>query len=280
MSLREAFAANLTRLCKEAESVAAVCRATQINRQQFDRYLSGGSLPNQRNREKICRYFKVDEATLFRESNGSVANDLIDRGMLWSHVDIRSALRLVHSDAGRTIAPGLYFVHFVIPQEQNNIMRSTLVVRADGNLTTFRRLTGLSERKGSWWSNYIGDHQGVILERPHGIYLIGLNARGTNREPTFVVLRWIAISQPMWGGQAMILTPSGPAITAVVLNPCEKGMGLRSALRLSHVYSADDPGIDPMIVDALDQQRQGLMTMTRHLDLSVRPVRQPITNES
>jgi transcriptional regulator with XRE-family HTH domain len=277
MSLREAFAANLTRLCRGAESVAAVCRATKINRQQFDRYLSGGSLPNQRNRDKICHYFKIDEQTLFQENNGSLASDPIDRGAQWLPTDMRSALKLLHSNAGRTISPGIYFLHFVIPQEQNSIMRSTLVVKADGDLMTFRRLTGLSERKGSWWSNFVGDHKGVILERTHGIYLIGLNTRGANHEPTFVVLHWIAISQAMWGGQAMILTPSGPTITAVVLNPCEKAMGLRQALRASHVYSADDPCIDPMVVDALDQQRQGLMAMTRNLDLSVRALHTPDT---
>ena len=75
----------------------------------------------------------------------------------------------------------------------------------------------------------------------------------------------------------MILTPSGPTITAVVLNPCEKTMELRKALRASHVYSADDPCIDPMVVDALDQQRQGLMAMTRNLDLSVRALHTPDT---
>jgi hypothetical protein len=59
MSLREVLSANLSRLCEGEVSIAAVCRATRINRQQFNRYLSGASIPNGRNLEKICRYFRT-----------------------------------------------------------------------------------------------------------------------------------------------------------------------------------------------------------------------------
>jgi len=51
MSLHEALSVNLARLCEGKGSIAAVCRATQINRQQFNRYLSGETVPNKRNRE-------------------------------------------------------------------------------------------------------------------------------------------------------------------------------------------------------------------------------------
>src|SRR4051794_4097269 len=68
MSLHEALSANLARLCESKGSIAAVCRATQINRQQFNRYLSGETVPNKANREKICRYFGIRERELFLET--------------------------------------------------------------------------------------------------------------------------------------------------------------------------------------------------------------------
>jgi hypothetical protein len=52
-------------------------------------------------------------------------------------------------------------------------------------------------------------------------------------------------------------------------------MGFRAAVRASHVYSSNDPTIDPMVVDALDQQCQALSAMPRRLDLSVRPLPDP-----
>ena len=270
MSLREALAVNLTRLCQAEDSIAAVCRSTKINRQQFNRYLSGGALPNERNLEKICAYFRIEEEDLFRQGEEAHGGQASDKS--WSsHVDLRAVLKLIHSDARPSIAPGIYFVYFAVPQDRVSIVRSTLVIRNEGNLTTFRRLTGLSERKGSWWSQFYGDHKGVILERAHWLYLVGLNARGS-REPSQIVLRWLSGSRPMLGGQAMVMGPAGPTATAVVVDPCKPGMHLRSAIRASHAFSIDDAGVEPIVLDALEEQGKALADKTRGLDLSVKPL--------
>ena len=265
MPLRESFAANLSRLCKSEKSIAYVCRATKINRQQFSRYLSGEALPNQRNLKKICGHFKIDEEYLFGEGRktGKQADD-----EAWSHTDMRAALKLVHSEGPTSIAPGLYFAHYAVPWEKDSVMRSTIVVRRDGNLTTFRRFTGLSERRGSWWSHYTGDHKGIILERRHWIYLIALNSRG-NREPSLIALRWLTNTQPMLGGHAMVMGPPGPIVTAVVVSLGDPKFSLRSAIKDSHVYSVGDPCIEPVVIDALDEQSRSLMARSQYLDLSV-----------
>lgn len=150
------------------------------------------------------------------------------------------------------------------------IMRSAIIVRRDGSLSTFRRLTGFSESKGSWWSHFTGDHQGIILERRHWLYFIGLNSLA-HHEPTLFVLRWVPSAEPMLAGHANILTPTGPTVTAVVLTSCGSRKSLRSAVRASHVYSVDDGRIDTMVIDALDQQTRALATMIRPIDLTVTP---------
>ena len=271
MSLREALSSNLTRLCGREKSIAAVCRAAQINRQQFNRYLSGESLPNRSTLARICRYFRINEEELFREPDGGRVKEPVGGDVSWSHADFGAALKLIHSEVRTSITPGIYFAYFAIPGDQSSIMRSALVVRNDGNLSTFRRLTGLAEPKGSWWSNFHGDHKGVILERRHWLYFLGLNERG-NRDPTMLVMRWLATSRPMLGGHASILTPPGPTVTAVVLHACPPTMKLSAAVRAAHVYSVDDPNIDAIVMDALDQQCQTLVGMTRPLDLSVSPI--------
>jgi hypothetical protein len=80
----------------------------------------------------------------------------------------------------------------------------------------------------------------------------------------------------MLGGQSMIVTPTGPAATAVVLTPCGRSMSLAAAVRASHVYSTDDEKIDPMIMDALDQQCQSLVATTRRIDLTDRSTRRVV----
>jgi hypothetical protein len=60
-------------------------------------------------------------------------------------------------------------------------------------------------------------------------------------------------------------------VTAIVLTSCGSGTSLRSAVRASHVYSPSDGRIDPMVIDALDQQSQALGAMIRPIDLTVTP---------
>jgi len=55
------FAVNLRSLCNHYRSVAHVCRSLEMNRQQFNKYLSGQIYPSRHNLERICHFFKVDE---------------------------------------------------------------------------------------------------------------------------------------------------------------------------------------------------------------------------
>lgn len=55
------FAVNLRTLCNRHRSVAHVCRSLEMNRQQFNKYLSGQIYPSRHNLERICYFFKIDE---------------------------------------------------------------------------------------------------------------------------------------------------------------------------------------------------------------------------
>ena len=54
------FKTNLTLLCRFYKSISDVCRKIGINRQQFNRYLSGTNFPSYRNLQKICDFFVVE----------------------------------------------------------------------------------------------------------------------------------------------------------------------------------------------------------------------------
>ena len=55
------LAENLRYLCNQKASISEVCRELEINRQQFNKYLSGVSRPSSANLGKICRYFQCQE---------------------------------------------------------------------------------------------------------------------------------------------------------------------------------------------------------------------------
>lgn len=61
---RKSFARNLRYLYDRHRSVAEVCRQLDINRQQFNKYLSGASFPSAHNLARICTFFGVEETML------------------------------------------------------------------------------------------------------------------------------------------------------------------------------------------------------------------------
>lgn len=58
------FSENLRNICACRPSISAICRDIGINRQQFERYLTGASVPSPYNLRRICLYFGVEEAHL------------------------------------------------------------------------------------------------------------------------------------------------------------------------------------------------------------------------
>jgi hypothetical protein len=61
---KQNFAQNLRSLCNQHRSVAHVCRSLEINRQQFNKYLSGQIFPSKHNLSRISVFFQVSEDQL------------------------------------------------------------------------------------------------------------------------------------------------------------------------------------------------------------------------
>ncbi len=59
---REHFGENLRLACSTRHSISELCRAVGINRQQFNRYINGGTLPSAHNRLRIATVFGLDPA--------------------------------------------------------------------------------------------------------------------------------------------------------------------------------------------------------------------------
>lgn len=59
------FAKNLRAMTEKKGSIAQVCRGLVMNRQQFNKYLSGTSFPGPQTLEKLAHYFGVDQHAMF-----------------------------------------------------------------------------------------------------------------------------------------------------------------------------------------------------------------------
>lgn len=61
------FAANLRLLCDRQGSISQICRKLGINRQQFNKYLSGKHMPSSGNIRVIANYFGLGPEVLFSD---------------------------------------------------------------------------------------------------------------------------------------------------------------------------------------------------------------------
>lgn len=60
----QSVAENLKLLTGYYKSVAEVCRRLEINRQQFNKYLNGSTLPSRHTFQRICNFFGVEDYEL------------------------------------------------------------------------------------------------------------------------------------------------------------------------------------------------------------------------
>lgn len=61
------FSANLRFLCERHGSISAVCRKVNLNRQQFNKYLSGLHMPSPQNLRLIANFFGLSISILFSD---------------------------------------------------------------------------------------------------------------------------------------------------------------------------------------------------------------------
>lgn len=140
--IRASFAVNLRWLCGKQPSIASVCRRTNINRQQFNRYLAGTSVPSAEVMRRICGLLGVPEAAMFLP-----------------HPDL---IRLVEGDGtGQALAQCLtragarrpeLKLGFYLRLEKGSPDHSLLWLHPDGQAICFRaavhRANGLERRRG------------------------------------------------------------------------------------------------------------------------------------
>jgi transcriptional regulator with XRE-family HTH domain len=256
MSLRLNMARNLQRLVGEIGSANFVSRELGINRQQFEKYLKGRSLPSRTTLTRICAYFRISEEKLFSPSHEADVPTADDQQASPASCD--AVLRPLFSEPAASIKPGVYFIWMTVPTRPDQVVCAPVFIERRGEAVTFRRITGSAEPRERLWWHRVGDHKGTVVERLNWLLLVGVNQRG-NHEPSMIRLKWVPLSSAVLGGHATIFTPTGISFAAACMRPAPAGTSFRQALRQSRQYDRNDASIDSMTRMVLDQQRQELL---------------------
>lgn len=253
MTVRENIAANLRALCAERGSIAQCCREAGINRQQFNRYITGEAIPNRANLQKICGYFGTSETKLFQARGEAAEQDPVSALITAKDYNPGKIIDNLNKAPLASIHDGSYLVYYKMSAPEAAIARSVMFVRTDGLQKSFRRITNITAHGSAKWRYFQGDHKGIVLERRHWLNFVGIAEEGSD-EPSLITVQRVEVIPPLYVGTALVYGIAGPLALAVVLEPLDADITPRQALRRCKIISKDSAELNPIIKEFLERQ--------------------------
>ena len=127
MSADDPYGENLRYCCDHFKSISAVCRKLDFNRQQFNKYLKGLSVPSRHNHRRLSDFFGLDYHELHMPHEDFVASFEQRRQTKPQDIDIRVAQQIIDmlaTDTTQTkLYAGYYFKYFHSMTDPTKIKR-------------------------------------------------------------------------------------------------------------------------------------------------------------
>lgn len=233
------FADNLRALCARHGSIAAVCSAMGMNRQQFNKYLAGSTLPNAPALERICSFFGVLPESLFL----APATDPTPR------LPEAASAALLRMRAS-TLRPGCYHFYTPWPGGPQKCVRSALFVYRHDGLTLFSRFTKL--RQPGLRQRYFlsGRHDGVVLESDKAKFLLSTSRKGYGEASLVSIGAESALSPDFLSGLALVVDAAGRPLS---VRATLEYRGASNLLRRTIAEACMLPLLDPSIPEDVRQ---------------------------
>lgn len=253
------LAENLRFLCSKKRSISEVCRGLNINRQQFNKYLSGASTPSSANMKKICNYFGCDHDLLYMSHSQFV--DLFEQQSRQREEQIRSqkmlslletAFPVAVSDLDRYL--GYYHVYHHSMGFPGYISKSLAHFYREEDRVwckTIERMSKVDEGEGPRFTfKYFGAIS-LIADR---LYLIEKESLlGKNLSLTVLYPSYQPKVQFLNGINAGVSSTRGrdPACRYITYEYLDKSINIRHALATCGLYRPDSDGISADIKERL-----------------------------
>lgn len=171
---RRAFAANLRALCARHRSISEVCRDLGINRQQFNKYLSGASFPSAHNFGRICSYFDVDGAGMLHPPRPDAvrASDSGSADLLFG--PILQRMQQPSADALRKLERyvGFYHSYYCSPAYPGLVLKSASHFHRRDGLFFDKTLERLTIGEGRQRSVVVHRYTGAVIHTEDRIYIL------------------------------------------------------------------------------------------------------------
>lgn len=259
------FSANLRFLCDRAESVSRVCRDIGINRQQFNKYLSGAVRPSARNLRPIADHFGVAE-NAFDLGHAAFVDLVVERTPpadlppgLAEFFDVSGA-RWTESAAFLRRYQG-YYTHLTLsPVWPGQVIRSLChlsVKDSFGSFKVWERLVTGGKREAA---GYATKFRGMVLYENGRIFMLGQQT-GTSISYGFTLLYPCHRTRLRYLTGLYVSTTSSnrrlPYATRIVLEFLGRQVQPREALSLCGLYREGGGEIAPDLLEKIRNPMAG-----------------------
>jgi len=258
--MREDFASNLRLLCGYYRSIAEVCRLVKINRSQFNKYLSGSTLPSKYILRSLCDFFGVEEYEIFlphaqfaqiiqvRSHKASVEKPRV----YVAHID-----KLQQRSHGRFDEYlGYYYEIYYSMAFPGNILRNLVQITQQEGEVYYQRIERLVAPDGRgrvFHSRYRG--MGFFLS--DRIFLSDYESLTGNELTQTILYPTYKSRVSRLSGLRLGVAASDrhePACVRVIYEYLGRRVDMRKALRRCGLFGADSPQIDALVKDKIDNR--------------------------
>lgn len=251
-------------------TIADVCRGAAINRQQFNRYLSGAAIPNARTLARICEFLEISETQLFQtqpvefqtpaanNTTGHISWEAIDSGFAQMLSTFRSTFSKAQPSevASRHVQlkESTYYCYFPLQNFEQFVVRSLIIVRYKNGVGQFRRFTRFKSPSLSSANLAVGKHFGHIYSDNHQTYLIGLNRLPPNNLSLLAFEQSSVPGRTVQPGLAIMQGNKGTFACRICLEELDNSFKtIKSALKSVGIVTPDDPSVNPMVAKIMKQ---------------------------
>jgi transcriptional regulator with XRE-family HTH domain len=252
MSIHSIFAANLRSKAAECGTIADVCRGIGINRQQFNKYLAGASIPNALTLRRICTFLDIQEQTLFVAVGKNPQS--FEASPPYPRPGPLGLLQLARKNYDFDIPDlpcGHYECFMPLPNAQGMLVRSLLTVTQNGRKKEFVRLTRFPSVKGSSRLLIRGRHNGTVFANNSEIYFLGTNRFAPFQVSFMATKRSDGTSIGFCQGMIMTHSFSSLMSSRVCLLYAENQSDVKSLIRNLGILHSSEVELNSIVVDAL-----------------------------
>jgi transcriptional regulator with XRE-family HTH domain len=250
---KQNLASNLRLLCSYKKSISEVCRDLDVNRQQFNKYLSGKTAPSDNNLRLICDYFGVEDYELLMPHDEF---EPIIRARPVAQAESPQERRsefefwdqlLKHAKSDLSKYEGSYYIYYYSTSFPDRVIKGYGVIyEEEEGRYFFKWIERLSLKEGGVHNGFIYKLKGTVVELGNRIFCTGYEQILKNEMVHLTLFPTYKNKVSQLSG--LMLGVSGtdarePVCQRIIFSYLGKQVGHRQALKCCGVFDENSPEV-------------------------------------